>query len=149
MTVFEAGVSEVIAYLGTPFQVSLGVCNNFDSATNGITSDYYVNWEYTLNSNSAIDQLAPQLGWWAFGYMGVTCLFYGMLAGYVFSMRGTYLFVVYPVVLYGFAELWRLDMFTQGIFYTNLIVTLVGPLVVFFFVRGRPAELENTVWVKQ
>jgi hypothetical protein len=41
------------------------------------------------------------------------------------------------VVLYAFAEIWRLDFFREGIFYTNLIIAVVVPLVMYCFMRPR------------
>jgi hypothetical protein len=136
-SVIMAGLSEVQAYLGSPFQVSLGVANNFDSALSGVTSQYYVDWESNLNRKSALEQLVPEMGWWALPYMAATAFAYSALAGCLLQFRGTYLFLGYPVVLYAFAEIWRLDFFREGIFYTNLIIAVVVPLVMYCFMRPR------------
>jgi hypothetical protein len=136
-SVLLAGLSEVQAYLGSPFQVSLGVANNFDSALSGVTSQYYVDWEPNLNRKSALEQLVPEMGWWALPYMLATAFAYSTLAGHLLQFRGTYLFLGYPVILYAFAEIWRLDFFREGIFYTNLIVAVLVPLVMYCFMRPR------------
>ncbi len=132
-SVVMAGVGEVQAYLGAPFQVALGVANNVDSALAGITSEYYVEWESNLNRKSAIDQLLPLMGWWAVPYVAVTAFVYSCLAGCLVKFRGTYLYLGYPVILYAFGEIWRLDFFREGIFYTNLIAAVGIPVLTYFF----------------
>jgi hypothetical protein len=136
-SVLLAGLGEVQAYLGSPFQVSLGVANNFESALSGVTPGYYVDWESNLNRRSALEQLVPEMGWWALPYMLATAFAYSTLAGYLLQFRGTYFFLGYPVILYAFAEIWRLDFFREGIFYTNLIIAVLVPLVMYCFMRPR------------
>jgi hypothetical protein len=132
-----AGVGEIRAYLGTPFQVALGVANHMDAALKGAQSDSYVEWEVNLNSNSAFDQLIPRMGLLAFAYIGATAFVYSLLAGMLAGLRGTYLFLGYPVILYAFAELWRIDLFRQGIFYTNMFAAVGVPLILYMFQRQR------------
>lgn len=141
-SVIMAGIGEVQAYLGAPFQVALGVANNVDSALAGISSEYYVEWESNLNRKSAIDQLLPQMGWWSIPYVAMTAFAYSCLAGCLLKCRGTYLFLGYPVILYAFGEIWRLDFFREGIFYTNLLAAIGIPLAL-YFVRPHRTELDR------
>ena len=129
-SVVASGLGEIRAYLGTPFQVALGVANHLNDALSGATSQYLVEWEVNLNSNSAFDQLIPTMGLFAFPYIAATSFFYSLLAGALAGLRRSYLFLGYPVILYAFAELWRIDLFRQGIFYTNMFAAIGLPLLI-------------------
>jgi hypothetical protein len=125
-----SGFSEIRAYLGAPFQVSLGMANHLDLALAGVSSEHYVDREGNLVTNSAFDQLLPQMGLFAFCYISATAFCYSLIAGLLLQLRRTYAFLGYPVILYAFAELWRVDLFRQGIFCTNMIAALGIPMLV-------------------
>jgi hypothetical protein len=132
-----SGLGEIRAYLGAPFQVSLGMANHMDLALAGVASKYYVDREGNLVTNSALDQSLPQMGYFALFYISATTFCYSLIAGLLIQLRRTYLFLGYPVILYAFAELWRVDLFRQGIFCTNMLAALGIPLLLRLFLPGR------------
>jgi hypothetical protein len=131
-----SGVSELVAYLGSPFQVSLGIANHFGEALNGTPTAELVQWDHGLNTDSALENVVQTMGYWAFPYMFITVFVYSLIAGFCFRMRGTWLFLGFPIIGYAFAEIWRLDLFRQGIFFTNLTVGLTVP---WFMAKSRGA----------
>lgn len=124
-----AGLSEAVAYLGSPFQVSLGVANHIGQALDGTPSAELVEWDHGLNADSAFENLVQNMSYWALPYILVTVFGYSLLSGFCFRMRGTWLFLGFPIIGYAFAEIWRLDFFRQGIFYTNTVVGLSVPVI--------------------
>ena len=113
-----AGVSEILSYLGSPFQVAIGSAPVVDQlvAGGGETYRNYVDEAVNLNTNSAFVHLHEQMGFGSWGYIAVICLFMGFVFRCLVSRGKTIFLLPAGAVLYGSAELWRLDLFHQGIF---------------------------------
>lgn len=136
-----ASISEIVTYLGAPFQVSLGIGNNIDRATIEVTHEHYfrgsdeypymkyVDIDPGLTTNSSFAELFVTMGFYSFPHIFLVTFFLSILLGLLANLKDNYLYLAYPVILYGFAELWRLDLFYRGIFITLLTVSLIVPLV--------------------
>lgn len=122
-----AGVGEVVAYLSAPFQVALGVGSHIDSIASGVDPSTYTDWEVNLTANSAFQELLLEMGWLAFAYIAAMALVAGWISGWCSRQVHSYFLLGFPVISYGFAELWRLDLFRRGIFVCLLVVSLGVP----------------------
>lgn len=146
---------QVAAYLGSPFQVTLGVANGIAnrgyafagdpiSATSLIVPtflrpggeeygstgsfDRYVQVASNLTTNSAFGDTYADYGWWGIFYLLVTLFLAGILAGYVARFRSLVV-VAGAVVSYGFAEMWRIFLFPQGIVVYLLLSVLIATVI--------------------
>ena len=127
-----AGASEIITYVGSPFQVAVGSAKVADQLA-GFGGDDYRDWmdiDYNLNTNSAFALLLQQMGFWSWPYIAFVCLIMGLLFGAMSSLGKTIFLLPCGAILYGSAELWRLDLFQQGAF-----------IIWFVFGIGLPAGL--------
>ena len=124
-----AGVSEIIAYLGGPFQVAIGSAPSTDKLAAGGDQTYrdLVDVEINLNTNSAFVRLHEQLGYVSWPYIATICLFMGLVFGALTSLGKTVFLLPCGAILYGSAELWRLDLFQQGIFIVWFVVGIGLP----------------------
>jgi hypothetical protein len=167
-----SNVSEILTYLGSPFQVSLGVANNaplinnwvslensivflvptfFDDFIN-LNSNHvqsyrdYVDVEPTLTTNSVFADMFPSVGYFSFVIISIICFFFSALAGH-FSNYDSYVCLVTPIVLYCFAELWRVYLFNAGIIW-SLIISLFIPIVLKSLIKPKKLSKEevNTIW---
>jgi hypothetical protein len=131
----EAGVSEIITYLGAPFHVSIGAARRTDDIVAGQT-DFYrelIDVEEGLTTNSAFLQLHEQMGYACWLYIAAVCLFMGFMFAWLSSFGRTSFLLPCGAILYGAAELWRLDLFQQGIFIVWFIVGVAIPGVFVLF----------------
>ena len=128
----EAGVSEIITYLGSPFNVALGAASRTDEITVGRADLYreYIDVEALLTTNSAFVQLHETMGYAAWPYIGIVCCFMGLMFSWLSSFGRTSLLLPCGAILYGSAELWRLDLFRQGIFIVWIVAGIGVPLIV-------------------
>ena len=124
-----AGVSEIIAYLGGPFQVAIGSAPSTDKLAAGGDQTYrdLVDVEINLNTNSAFVRLHEQLGYVSWPYIATICLFMGLVFGALTSLGKTVFLLPCGAILYGSAELWRLDLFQQGIFIVWFVIGIGLP----------------------
>lgn len=124
-----AGVSEILAYLGSPFQAAIGSAPVVEQLVAGGDQTYrnYVDEEMTLNTNSAFVHLHEQFGFTSWVYIAFICLSMGFLFQFLLSFGKTMLLLPAGAILYGSAELWRLDLFHQGIFIVWLVIGLGLP----------------------
>jgi len=131
-----AGVSEILAYLGSPFQVAIGSAPVVDQLVAGGDQTYrnYVDEEAVLNTNSAFVHLHEQMGYVSWAYIAAMCLFMGSVFEVLASFGKTIFLLPCGIILYGSAELWRLDLFHQGIFIVWFVIGIGLPL---FFMVGR------------
>jgi hypothetical protein len=127
-----AGVSEILAYLGSPFQAEIGAAGVTDDLVAGGDQTYrnYVEEEENLNTNSAFIHLHEQFGYSTWPYMAVMCLTMGFVFQALASLGKTVFLLPCGAILYASAELWRLDLFHQGLF-----------IVWFVFGVGLPASI--------
>jgi hypothetical protein len=124
-----AGISEIVAYLGSPFQVSVGSAPVVDKLAAGGDQTYrdFVDVEINLNTNSAFVHLHEQIGYYSWLYIGLICLFMGFVFGSLASLGETVFLLPCGAILYGSAELWRLDLFRQGIFVVWFVIGIGFP----------------------
>ena len=129
LTFVEAGVSEIIAYLGSPFQVAVGSASVTEQLAAGGDQTYrnYVDEEVNLNTNSAFVHLHEQIGYASWVYISGICLFMGFVFEALRSLGRTIFLLPCGAILYGSAELWRLDLFRQGIFIVWFIIGIGLP----------------------
>lgn len=141
---------QVAAYLGSPFQASLGVA---DGIANGgyrqpvdvVSSaaivvptflrpekfgsygsfDSVVQVASNLTTNSAFADTYADYGWWGLAYVIATLFLGSMLAGYVSQFRSLVI-VAGAVVAYGLAEVWRIFLFAQGLVLYLLIAVFAA-----------------------
>ncbi len=131
-----AGVSEIVAYLGSPFQVAIGSAPVIDQlvAGGGETYRNYVDVEENLNTNSAFVLLHEEMGYASWVYIAAICLFMGFVFEVLTSLGKTIFLLPSGIILYGSAELWRLDLFHQGIFIVWFVMGIGLPV---FLIGGR------------
>lgn len=141
-----AGASEIMAYLGSPFQGSLAVGNNLDNPSLLADPDFAGGIESGLTTNSALEELVGFYGlFFTFLLIGAISLVGGLTAGVLRAFGSTTLLIPYAVIMYGFAEIWRLFIFPKGIFIVLLFFSFSIPLGVFFlryFSRRPPPTLD-------
>jgi hypothetical protein len=125
-----AGVSEIVAYLGSPFQVAIGSAAVLDHLVAGGGETYrdYVDVEANLNTNSAFVHLHEQMGYGSWPYIAAICLFMGFVFEFLASFGKTVFLLPCGTILYGSAELWRLDLFHQGIFIVWFVMGIGLPV---------------------
>lgn len=126
-----AGVSEILAYLGSPFQAQIGSAPVIDQLVAGGDQTYrnFVDEEINLNTNSAFVHLHEQFGFGSWIYIALVCLCMGFVFQILLSLGKTIMLLPAGAILYASAELWRLDLFHQGIFIVWFVVGIGLPLV--------------------
>ena len=142
----EAGISEIITYLGSPFNVALGAASRTDEITAGHTDLYreYIDIEPLLTTNSAFVQLHETIGYKAWPYIGIVCCFMGFIFSWLSSFGRTSLLLPCGAVLYGSAELWRIDLFRQGIFIVWVVAGIGVPAISLLFGKERSNRSSRT-----
>ena len=134
-----AGASSILTYLGSPFQVVIGVADNVEWITSQGFEAYrrYVDIDETLNSNSAFVAVHEQFGYWAWIYFSSILFFMGAVFAYC-EKKGEsgYLFLC-GAILYASSEIWRLNLFGQGIFIVWFFCGIICPIVVASIGRSR------------
>lgn len=131
LSFWGAGVSEIITYLGAPFQVSIGGAESIDNLTNVPSETYrdYVDVDINLNTNSAFIYLHELLGYLAWPYIAFLALLMGFLFCFFVGFGKTVFMLPSAAILYAAAELWRLDLFRQGIFITWIVCSISLPII--------------------
>ncbi|MDF9801084.1 hypothetical protein OKW21_006347 [Catalinimonas alkaloidigena] len=140
-----AVITNIVSYLAAPFQVSLGVGNNILAAFSGVDYRAYTDVDSTLTANSAYAELSTKDGPTAILKLLGWSTFFGFLGGWLYKNKNNYTYTAYPIILYAFAELWRIDLFSKGIFFTLLIISAGVPIAysiaVYIF---KPANLNTS-----
>ncbi|WP_146215860.1 hypothetical protein [Cryobacterium arcticum] len=153
----EMNAYQLAAYLGTPIQVSLGVADQISTGKLAVAGDPFLSLQAiaptfvdfekvnlgtgtkderygsvsvadNLTTNSAFADTYVRYGWWGATYT----LLVLALAAFGFGVFARYRSVVSifaAVLLYGFAEYWRIFLFNQGILVFLLLVTAAGLIV--------------------
>lgn len=131
-----AGVSEILAYLGSPFQAEIGSAGATDQLVAGGDRTYrnYVDEEINLMTNSAFIHLHEQIGYFSWPYIALMCFSMGFMFEALASVGKTIFLLPCGAILYASAELWRLDLFQQGTFIVWFVVGIGVPA---FFVSVR------------
>ena len=136
-----AGLNEIVAYLGTPFQVAIGAANVTDHLAAQGPGDptrstepyrYYVDIMINYNTNSAFVALHQQMGYWCWPYIAVLCSFMGAVFRLLTSLGKTYFLLPCGAILYASSELWRLDLFQQGTFIVWFVIGIGLPVSILF-----------------
>jgi hypothetical protein len=137
MSFATAGLSEILAYAGSPFQVAIGSAKVYDRLAAGLGDDYrdYTDIEINLNTNSAFTLLLQQMGYMEWPYFALVCLVMGFLFSALASLGKTIFLLPCAAILYASAEIWRLDLFQQGTFVVWLVIGAGVPSAVLFFHR--------------
>jgi hypothetical protein len=120
-------------YLAAPFQVSLGTSNNYMDALNKVQYQKYVDIKSSLTANGAFTHMTRSYGLTSLIIIGITCFLLATLAGWLSKQNTSYMFTALPIILYGFSELWRIELFYKGIFLTLLITSLGIPIAYAIF----------------
>jgi len=142
----QASISEIVTYLGAPFQVALGAARATDEVAAGKPDSYreYIDIEESLTTNSAFVQLHEQMGYFSWLYISAVCCVMGFMFTWLSSFGKTAFLLPCGAILYGSAELWRLDLFQQGIFIVWFFMGIAVPTV--FAILGKrsvPARLRS------
>ena len=126
-----AGLSEIVTYLGSPFQVAIGGAKITDKlvAGGGETYRSYVDISGSLNTNSAFVGLHEQMGYMCWPYIVCVCFAIGGLFSWLFSFGKTTFLLPCGAMLYGSAELWRVDLFQAGRFKVWIIMGISIPIL--------------------
>lgn len=148
---------QIAAYLGAPFQVSLGVANGIMNRGYSTSSDpissallivptflrpegegtgqaaarsisQVVQVASSLTTNSAFANVFATYGWWGLGYILMTMFVAGWLFGYISHFRSIVV-VAGAVVAYSLAEMWRIFLFPQGLVVYLLLAILIATAV--------------------
>lgn len=124
-----AGLNEMIAYLGTPFQAAIASAKVTDQLAAGGVDAYRNYTELAVNymTNSAFVHLHEQIGYFSWLYMAAVCSLSGFAFTALSSLGRTVFLLPCGAILYGSAELWRLDLFHQGTFIVWMAVGLGWP----------------------
>ncbi len=126
---FTAGSSEIIRYLGTPFQGAIAAGNEYEQITLFPESvSRFTGINRSLTTNSALLRLVQLHGYWSFPIMIFVAALTSFLMGMFYRQRSNYLILVYFVLLYCFAEIWRVFIFNTGIIITLLTFSLLAPV---------------------
>lgn len=135
LTFTQAGISEIITYLGAPFDVSIGAARRLDQITAGDPESYreYIDVEPELTTNSAFVHLHAKIGYLAWLYISILCCFMGFAFSWLAAFGKTCYLLPCGAVLYACAELWRLDLFHQGIFIVWFVFGIGVPSVFLVF----------------
>jgi hypothetical protein len=135
---FLAGVSEIVAYLGGPLNVAIGVGNHWSLALNGQEASEFVDYDFEhLTTNSVLADLVPVMGWLSFPFIALESLAYGVLSGWCSVQKRSPVFIACPLIAYGFFELWRVNILGRGIMCCLIVCALFIPLTVGRFLPRR------------
>jgi hypothetical protein len=133
----EAGLSEILAYTGSPFQGALATGENLNQVANGRLVSDYSGIEDILTTDSAFDELAGLTGYFSF-FIAVACSFVAaFIMGILINQFRNYFGVLYFVLLYCFAELWRIFMFDKGITAVLVGVSVFVPIFTLMIPRRK------------
>ena len=129
LSFWSAGLSQTLAYLGSPYQAAIGSAPVTDQLVAGGDQTYrdYADEETTLNTNSAFIHLHEQMGYFSWPYIAAVCLFMGFIFALLASLGKTVFLLPCGAILYGSAELWRLDLFHQGLFIVWFVIGIGVP----------------------
>jgi|SRR5579871_1549887 len=125
-----AGVSEILAYLGSPFQAAIASSKVTDQLVAGGIDEYrkHVDVEESLNTNSAFVAMHEREGYFCWLSIAAICGFMGFTFEALMCPGKTIFILPSGAILYASSELWRLNVFEQGIFLVWFIIGIGLPL---------------------
>ncbi len=151
LSFWGAGISEIKAYLGTPFQGAIIATRGVLSGNNMTIDEAYKysTIEKSLTTNSAIWSLylsfkTKYTFLFIQGTFIFTGIFYGIVLRFFYNLKNTCLYFSYSAIMYCFAEFWRLYLFNEGI----VKVWIVIPIFIFllyqiFKINKKWSKYEN------
>jgi hypothetical protein len=124
-----AGVSEILAYVGSPFQAAIASAEVTDQLVAGGSSTYraFVDEEDALMTNSAFVHLHEQMGYASWVYIAFLCIFMGFTFEALMALGNSIFLLPCGAILYASAELWRLDLFQEGTFIVWFVIGIGLP----------------------
>lgn len=121
---YSGSLSEIITYLGSPFQAALYAATNLGNTFNYDQYHASATIESSLSTNSALVEMTMENGWPGIFYILSTLLVSSLAIGFLEKYRGgRYCFISIPLI-YSTAEIWRIYLFNQGIVITLISVPL-------------------------
>ncbi|MEI9894339.1 MAG: hypothetical protein WDN28_10765 [Chthoniobacter sp.] len=129
---FGSAASEIISYLGVPFQGALATGNNFDKVASGVSASNYNDIDEGLTTNSAFMQLTEKWGEWGFLLVAIISAIAAFIVGFLAKQSRNHFALIGCVLLYCFAEIWRIFLFFEGIVIVLLTVATVVPMSAIF-----------------
>ena len=125
---YAAGFSEIVTYVGSPFQgfLAAGDYRDLLFPKSEEETHSYTGISIQLSTNSSFLELLRENGLKeAFLYVTFSSFLGGLLMGIGQRNKDNLLSLITGIVGYCFAEVWRVFLFGQGIFATLLIVTIL------------------------
>lgn len=128
---YSGGISEIITYLGAPFQGAVSIGNNYN-----VIREYPMRWdkyayiEAGLTTNSAFLYFFRYYDWWCFLNVFTFLLTLSFVSGILYNLKENYLYLSFVTLVYSFAEFWRLFWFGSGI----MITLFLMPFIISFLV---------------
>lgn len=119
----SSGISEIITYLGTPFQGSLAAGEYFDN-NNYQNLTVISTIESSLTTNSSLLYIYENNI--SFVLVALTLFFYALTMGILRPYYDKAVFLVPLIMYYCFAEFWRVYLFSQGIIITLLLTVILS-----------------------
>ncbi|WP_417447435.1 hypothetical protein [Kangiella sp.] len=132
MGFFAAGFSEIITYLGAPFQGAIYVFGRPEKNIN-LTNYPETTIEFVLNTNSAFMHKISDFGQLGYFYILFFLAFCSFYVGWANKRKYLCFQLVSGVIYYCFAEFWRVFLFDQGIVITLVVLSFLCGLVFCFF----------------
>jgi hypothetical protein len=157
---FVMNLSEIRTYVGSPVQASIGVAEKdlsedqdfsgrLGRAFDFIRPSYFeepessipyyrdkIDLDWRLSTNSAFVSMYGGAGALAFPLIGVLCFVGALFIGHFLSYK-SYVFLSGAVLLYAFAELWRISLFDEGVIHALVLVPVAVALGYGIFLRLR------------
>ncbi len=128
-----SGVSEIVAYVGAPFQGGLAAGQYYGPIARGMESIVYTDIEAELGTNSAFLEVVEVCGTWSFFLMALTSFGAALIIGLLRHQWDNHFALVGCALLYAYAEVWRIYLFLQGIIIALLVIGFGVPLAVMLF----------------
>jgi hypothetical protein len=127
---WSSGFAEIITYLGSSSQVALGTAARTSDLVLDKPEHYreLVDVEIQANAVSAFVMLHESMGYLCWLYIALVCTVSGFVFSRLVAMGATLYLLPCGSILYASAELWRLNLFGQGIFIVLMIVGIGVPL---------------------
>jgi hypothetical protein len=125
---WQVALLQMGSYLSTPFQVSLGVANHIGEIASITQEHDFFDHSPSYTTNSVFDDFIVYRGGWAWLEIIPISAGLAILMGFCRRFPGSYLMCGYAVLLYAFAEIWRVPYFSNGSFDVEMIFGMGLPL---------------------
>lgn len=119
----SGGFSEVLAYLGTPFQGAIFAISNLggDYSTSEMFNTTTI--ETSLTTNSAFLELTSDNSWLGLVELYILISASALAIGFCEKFKGGKFICCSVPLIYAFAELWRLSLFEKGLTITIIAIS--------------------------